>query len=109
MNLSEFKASMSSDAMVENERLKQDLEDLEKEYDNMSKAYREKINGLVDDCRALAKRCFVTTQGVLCWGCSLHEYRCPREPSFDDKIRIARKIMEETKCTAQNANPKTSE
>ena len=109
MNLSEFRDSMASDAIIENERLKRDIKDLEKKYDNMCNGYLGKIRNLNDDCRSLANRCFATSHGAICWACSLSEYCCPRALSFDDKLKIAQKIKEECECTAQNASRKISE
>ena len=79
MNLNEFRNAMSSDAIIENERLKRDLADVEKKYDDMCEAYTEKVRGLRDDCRALANRCFALTHGVSCLFCQLNEYDCRSE------------------------------
>lgn len=75
MNLAEFRNQMESDATIENERLKRDLADLEKKYEDMCKAYTKRMQGSNEDCRALANRCFVLTQGSMCCFCELREFR----------------------------------
>lgn len=95
MNLNEFRNAMSSDATIENERLKRDLADVEKKYDEICEAYTEKVQALKDDCRALANRCFVLTHGVSCLFCQLHEYDCPHAIPLDDKIKATKKLMKE--------------
>ena len=96
MNLDEFRKAMESDATVENERLKRDLADVEKRYRKMSEGYMARIQKLNSDCRALANRCFALTQGTMCVFCELSDYRCKHAMSIDDKIKAAKKLMEET-------------
>lgn len=96
MNLDELRQAMASDATVENERLKRDLADVEKSYREMSEGYMDRIQKLNSDCRALANRCFVLTRGTLCMCCQLYDYQCPHGLSIDDKIKTAKKLMEET-------------
>lgn len=96
MNLDEFRKAMESDATVENERLKRDLADVEKRYREMSDRYTARIQKLNSDCRALANRCFVLTRGTLCMGCQMDDYQCPHGLSIDDKIKAAKKLMEES-------------
>lgn len=96
MNLDEFRKAMESDATVENERLKRDLADVEKSYRDMPEGYTARIQQLNSDCRALANRCFVLTCGTLCMCCQLYDYQCPHGLSIDDKIKAAKKLMEET-------------
>lgn len=97
MNLDEFRKAMESDATVENERLKRDLADVEKRYREMSEAYMTRIQKLNSDCRALANRCFALTHGEMCVFCELSDYQCPHGLSIDDKIKAAKKLMEETR------------
>ena len=97
MNLDEFRKAMESDATVENERLKQDLADIEKRYRELSEKYRARIQTLNHDCRALANRCFALTHGAMCVFCELSDYRCKYAMSIDDKIKAAKKLMEETR------------
>ena len=97
MNLDEFRKAMESEATVENERLKRDLADVEKRYREMSEGYTDRIQRLNSDCRALANRCFVLTRGTICIACQLDDYQCPHGLSIDDKIKAAKKLMEETR------------
>ena len=97
MNLDEFRKAMESDATVENERLKQDLADIEKRYRELSEKYWVRIQSLNHDCGALAKRCFALTHGAMCVFCELSDYRCKYAMSIDDKIKAAKKLMEETR------------
>ena len=97
MNLDEFRKAMESDATVENERLKRDLAEAEKRYREMSEVYTDRIQRLNNDCRALANRCFVLTRGAMCIACQLDDYQCPHGLSIDDKIKAAKKLMEETR------------
>ena len=96
MNLDEFRKAMESDATVENERLKRDLADVEKRYREMSEDYITRIQRLNSDCRALANRCFTLTNGEMCVFCELSYYCCKHAMSIDDKIKAAKKLMEET-------------
>lgn len=96
MNLDEFRKAMESDATIENERLKRDLADVEKRYREMSEEYTDRIQRLNNDCRALANRCFALTQGTMCVFCELSDYHCKHTMSIDDKVKTAKKLMEET-------------
>ena len=97
MNLDEFRKAMESDATVENERLKRDLADVEKRYHEMSEEYTDRIQRLNSDCRALTHRCFALTHGARCVFCELSDYRCKHAMPIDDKIKAAKKLMEETR------------
>ena len=96
MNLDEFRKAMESDATVENERLKRDIAEVEKRYREMSEGYMTRIQKLNSDCQALANRCFALTQGMMCVFCELRDYRCKHAMSIDDKVKAAKKLMEET-------------
>lgn len=96
MNLDEFRKAMESDATVENKRLKRDLADGKKRYREMSEEYMARIQKLNSDCRALANRCFALTHGSMCVFCELSDYRCKHTMSIDDKVKTAKKLMEET-------------
>lgn len=95
MNLDELRQAMASDATVENERLKRDLADVEKRYRDMSEGYTARIQRLNSDCRALTNRCFALTHGAMCAFCELSDYRCKHAISIEDKIKAAKKLMEE--------------
>ena len=96
MNLDEFRKAMESDATVENERLKRDLADVEKRYHEMFEDYMTRIQKLNSDCRALSNRCFALTHGAMCVFCELSDYRCEHAMSIDDKVKAAKKLMEES-------------
>ena len=96
MNLDEFRKAMESDATVENERLKRNLAKVEKLYHEMSEEYTDRIQRLNSDCRALANRCFALTHGEMCVFCELSDYRCKYAMPIDDKVKAAKKLMEES-------------
>ena len=96
MNLDEFRKAMESDATVENERLKRALAKVEKLYHEMSEDYITRIQKLNSDCQALANRCFALTHGAMCVFCELSDYHCKHTMSIDDRIKDAKKLMEET-------------
>ena len=97
MNLDEFRKAMESDATVENERLKRDIADVEKRYHEMFAEYTDRIQRLNSDCRALSNRCFTLTHGAMCVFCELSDYHCPHGLSIDNKVKVAKKLMEETR------------
>lgn len=96
MNLDEFRKAMESDATVENERLKRELAVVERRYHEMFEGYTTRIQKLNSDCRALSNRCFALTHGTMCVFCELSDYRCEHAMSIDDKIKAAKKLMEES-------------
>ena len=96
MNLDKFRKAMESDATVENERLKRDIAEVEKRYREMSEGYMAIIQKLNRDCQALANRCFALTHGAMCVFCDLSDYCCKHSMSIDDKIKAAKKLMEES-------------
>lgn len=97
MNLDEFRKAMESDATVENGQLKRYLTEVEKRYHEMSEEYTDRIQRLNSDCRALANRCFALTHGEMCVFCELSDYCCKHAMSIDDKLKAAKKLMEETR------------
>lgn len=40
---------------------------------------------------------FALTRGTLCMYCQLYDYQCPHGLSLGDKIKAAKKLMEETR------------
>ena len=97
MNLNELREAMASDATKENERLKGETNLLRKQLSDLENDYVELKKALNDDCRALANRCFTLTQGTMCCFCELNKFRCQHALNDDQKIRIAKKLMEESK------------
>ena len=97
MNLDELRKAMASDATKENERLKSETKLLRKQLSDLENDYAELKKFLNDDCRALANRCFTLTRGTMCCFCELNEFRCQHALNYDQKIRMAKKLMEESK------------
>ena len=96
MNLNELREAMASDATKENERLKNETNLLRKRLSDLENDYAELKKSLNDDCRALANRCFTLTHGTMCCFCELNEFRCQHAMNYDQKIRMAKKLMEES-------------
>ena len=97
MNLNELREAMASDATKENERLKSETKLLRKQLSDLENDYAELKKSLNDDCRALANRCFTLTKGTMCCFCELNNFRCQHALNYDQKIRMAKKLMEESK------------
>ena len=97
MNLNELREAMASDATKENERLKSETNLLRKQLANLENDYAKLKKFLNDDCRALANRCFTLTRGTMCCFCELNEFRCQHALNYDQKIKMAKKLMEESK------------
>ena len=97
MNLNELREAMASDATKENERLKGETNLLRKQLSDLENDYVELKRSLNDDCRALANRCFTLTHGTMCCFCDLNKFKCQHALNYDQKIRIAKKLMEESK------------
>ena len=97
MNLDELRKAMASDATKENERLKSETNLLRKKLSDLENDYAELKKFLNDDCRALANRCFTLTRGTMCCFCELNEFKCQHALNYDQKIRMAKKLMEESK------------
>ena len=97
MNLDELRKAMASDATKENERLKNEANLLRKQLSDLENDYADLKKSLNDDCRALANRCFTLTRGTMCCFCELNEFNCQHALNYDQKIKIAKKLMEESK------------
>ena len=97
MNLDELRKAMASDATKENERLKNETNLLRKKLSDLENDYAELKKSLNDDCRALTNRCFTLTRGTMCCFCELNNFRCQHALNYDQKIRMAKKLMEESK------------
>lgn len=82
MNLDEFRKAMESDATVENERLKRDLADVEKRYHEMFEVENERLKRDIAECEKRYRE--------------LSDYFCKHVLSIDDKVKAAKKLMEET-------------
>ena len=97
MNLDELRKAMASDATKENEQLKSETNLLRKQLSDLENDYAELKKSLNDDCLALANRCFTLTRGTMCCFCELNKFRCQHALNYDQKIKIAKKLMEESK------------
>lgn len=95
MNLEEFRKALESDATVENEKLKTEVENLKKQLQCERSKHSQEKTALLDDCRALSNRCFVLTHGAMCVFCQLSGFRCEHALSFDEKVITAKKLMED--------------
>ena len=100
MNLDEFKNALSSDATVENERLKNELSVLKKSTTKQIEELTDERDTYKDQCRALGNRCFVFTQGNMCLNCNVEA--CEHLPSTSD-IMAAIEYMTDNKmpCNAE--------
>lgn len=86
MNLEEFRKYLESYAIANsNKMLETKIKELRREQENSLQDH----NGLMDDCRALASRCFALTQGYACWFCQLNTFTCEHAIPFDKKLAIA--------------------
>ena len=88
MNLDELRNTLASDATKENERLKTEISLL-----------REHLRDSQNDYEALKK--FMTsdwtlTRGAMCIFCELDAFKCPHAMSDNQKIQVAKKMMEES-------------
>lgn len=85
MNLDEFKNALSSEARVENEQLKAELEKLKKESSERIKKLEEELKINKDNVRALGNRCYVFTQGSMCLFCDVDgcEHALKWEEEYD--------------------------
>lgn len=71
MSMEEFREGLASEARIENEKLKEEL-------DSLKKSTTEQISNLTDEldtykewCRVLSNRCMVQTSGLLCISCGI--------------------------------------
>lgn len=95
MNLEEFRKSMESDATIENKKLKAEIKELQERLRREQDAHLQERKSLTDDCRALANRCFVLTQGRMCVFCQLNNFVCEHELSFDKRVASAKELRAE--------------
>ena len=92
MNLEEFRKYLESYAIANsNKMLETKIKELRREQENSLQDH----NGLMDDCRALANRCFVLTQGRMCVFCQLNNFVCEHELSFDERVASAKELRAE--------------
>lgn len=77
MNLDELRQKMASDATKENERLKSEINLLREHLRDSKNDYEALKKFMTNDCRALANRCWVLTQGCMCCFCAMDAFKCP--------------------------------
>lgn len=92
MSLDEFRDALSSDARVENEKLKADIDKLKKESSDKIKELEEELDKYKRFTRVLGNRCFVFTEGLLCLNCQVegcdHDFT---EKELDEAVRYMEK------------------
>lgn len=81
MSLEEFRNALSSDATVENENLKTELEKLKKSSFDKIEDLQNDLEQYKEWHKQLCNRCFVQTHGALCIRCKIE---CEHEYTYDD-------------------------
>lgn len=99
MTLTEFREAIASESTKENERLKEELELLNKKY--TAEVNKETIDRLQSIVNALSERCYVTlglpSDKSICLYCNLTKEECKHAISFDEKAKFAEKEYKNTK------------
>ena len=101
MNLDELRQAMASDATIENEQLKNEINLLREQLNKTKSEYEKFKKYMTNDCRVLANRCWTLTGGTTCCFCVLDEFKCPHAWSDEKKIEAA-KIMRREFDNAKN-------
>lgn len=91
MNLEEFRKALSSDATEENVKLKDQLQKLQHNSQDVISKLEGENEILKENCLALCNRCFALTRGTTCSFCGL-DYPCPYRPLFQDQIAIIKEM-----------------
>ena len=81
MSLEEFRNALSSDATVENENLKTELDKLKRSSSDKIEKLHNDLEQYKEWHKQLCNRCFVQTRGVLCISCGIE---CEHAYTFDD-------------------------
>lgn len=81
MSLEEFRSALSSEATVENEHLKVELEELRKCSSKKIEELQNDLEQYKEWHKQLCNRCFVQTQGILCISCGME---CEHAYTYDD-------------------------
>lgn len=90
MSLEEFRSALSSDATVENERLKRELNDLRIKSEKQIKELSEERDQYKKWCQALGNRCFVHTGSMFCLMC---EVECCKHAFSQEDLDAASNYM----------------
>ena len=101
MTLTEFRKAIASESTKENERLKEELELLNKKYTAEAKKNKETIDRLQSIVNALSERCYaifgLPSGESMCSYCELTKEECKHARSFDEKAKFAEKEYKNTK------------
>lgn len=101
MTLTEIREAIASESKKENERLKEELELLNKKYIAESKESKEEIDRLQTIINGLSERCYVMiglpSNKSMCLYCTLTEEECKHAISFGEKVKFAEKEYKNTK------------
>lgn len=101
MTLTEFREAIASESKKENERLKEELELLNKKYIAEIKESKEVIDRLQIIINALSERCYamlgLPSDKLMCLHCELTKEECKHAISFDEKVKFAEKEYKNTK------------
>ena len=95
MNLDELRKATASDATKENEELKHEICVLREQLCYSKKDHEAAERLLINDCRALANRCWALTQGSMCRFCHMDAFVCPHSCNDDQIIKVAKKLRKE--------------
>jgi DNA-binding transcriptional MerR regulator len=85
MNLSEFREALSSEATIENENLKKELEDLKKSSSEKIKDLEEQLEDVKKHRKFLSNRCYVLTKGMMCHCCDISYPDCKYAVTWEDE------------------------
>lgn len=90
MSMEEFRNALSSEATVENEKLKETISKLEEENTSLKSninELNETIKNQEADINILSNRCMVQTKGLLCLFCKINQ--CQFHLTIDDYEKIS--------------------
>lgn len=87
MSLEEFRIALSSDATIENEHLKVELEELRKCSSGKIEELQNDLELYKEWHKQLCNRCFAQTQGRLCISCDIE---CEHAYTYDDFEAVTR-------------------
>ena len=88
MNLSEFREALASDATIENEHLKKELETLKKSSSEKIQELEEELDEAKKHRTFLSNRCYVLTKGMMCLNCNMSYPDCKYALTYEDEEAI---------------------
>lgn len=71
MSLEEFRTALSSDATIENEKLKAELKEQKEKFEEEIEKLKNENEQYEQWCKQLGNRCFVQTGGAICMSCDV--------------------------------------